>query len=465
MLITGCFLVACASENGAEDNSDNVILSMWNRYPELNNSFAELIKDFEEENSGIKIELQNIPVSSQTASYQSAVSEDTLPDIWTTAVVSLDELVDLDKAKNLNELFPQEVKDDYYPGTWFENGTTLNGDVYVLPLFSPNHGVNMLYYNKDVLEQYGIAEDDIPKTWDEMIEVGKHIYNESGGSIYGFAWHNEAWAYNNFIYMQSTVTSPDTPWDMNYIEGKPDFANQGNIEVIEFLKTMYDENVMVPSSLENDAANAEANLAAGKAAFYIGGNWTGGNLIMEGFENWGVAPEPTKDNQSIYATAARDANGLMVNNDTEYWEEVKTFLEYVSEHAYSDVVIQSGGSQPAKMDVESDYPFSQLEDIYTIMTDTAVPVPQPPGRSLEVIDFTVEYGSRRSFDGIGDVAVGYLSGGVEDLEGELNKVNDEANEVFDTLLEETPEVTREMFQFPNWEPFKPYTEEDYEELE
>src|SRR5699024_12252588 len=93
------------------------------------------------------------------------------------------------------------------------------------------------------------------------------------------------------------------------------------------------------------------------------------------------------------------------------------------------------------------------------------PVAQPPGIILEVIQLTMEYRSRRSFVGIGDLAVGYLSGGVEHLEGQLNKVNDEANEVFDTLLEETPEVTREMFQFPNWEPFKPYTEEDYEELE
>src|SRR5690625_7731159 len=115
---------------------------MWNRYTELNEPFAKLVEDFEEENPGIKIEIQDIPVSSQTASYQSAVSEDTLPDIWTTAVVSLDELVDLDKAKNLNELFPQEVKDDYYTGTWFENGTTLNGDVYVLSFFLLNLSVN-----------------------------------------------------------------------------------------------------------------------------------------------------------------------------------------------------------------------------------------------------------------------------------------------------------------------------------
>src|SRR5699024_11637802 len=104
---------------------------------------------------------------------------------------------------------------------------------------------------------------------------------------YVFVWHNVYCAYYNFIYMKSTVTSPNTQWNMNYIEGKPDFANQGNTEAIEFLKTMYDENVMVPSSLENDAANAEANLVAGKAAFYIGGNWTGGNLVMADFENWG----------------------------------------------------------------------------------------------------------------------------------------------------------------------------------
>lgn len=463
LLLIGIFTVACSSESSEDEEADETVtLSLWNRYPELNDTFQEFVNGFEEEHPSIKIDLQHIPVNSQHASYQSAVSEENLPDIWTTAVVSLHELVELDMAKNLNELFPEEVKDQYFPGTWYENGTTLNGDVYVYPLFSPNHGVNMMYYNKDVLDQHGISEDEIPVTWEEMMEVGKRIYEESDGSTYGFIFHNAPWAYNNFIYMQSTAISPETPWDMNFIEGRPDFANQGNIESIEFLKAMYDEGVMDPSSIEIDPPKSEANLAAGKAAFYIGGNWTGGNLVMAGFDNWGVAPEPTKDGEAIYATAARDANGLMVNNNTEHWEEIKLFFEYADEHIYEEVIFAAGTTQPARMDAEGEYAFSQLEDILTIMTDTAVPVPQPAGKSLDTIDFMVEYGARRSFDGIGDVAVGYLAGGVEDLEAELNKLDEEANDVFDNLLEETPEVSRELYQFPDWEPFTPYTQENYE---
>lgn len=463
--LTGLFLVGCTDETDGDAGGDVVTLTMWNRYPELNDAFEEFIVGFEEEHQEIKVDLQNIPVNAQAATYQSAIAENNLPDIWTTATVSLDELVKLDRVKNLNELFTEEIKDQYFPGAWFENGTTLNGDVYVFPLYSPNHGVNMMFYNKDVLSEYGISESDIPTTWEEMIEIGEKIFEESNGSTYGFIYHNAPWAYNNFIYTQSTAISAETPWEFNLKDGKPDYSNPGNIEAIEFLKSLYDENIMEPSSIEIDPPVAEANLAAGQAAFYIGGNWTGGNLINAGFENWDVVPLPTKDGSPVYAEAAREENGLMVNNETEHWEEVKIFLEYAFDHVYSEVILGTGATQPAKMNVEGDHAFPQLENILTIMTETAVPVPKPEGRSLETIDFIMEYDELRGFEGIGNVAIGYLAGNIDDLELEINELNDQANEAFDSILEESPNVSRELFQFPNWEPFTPYMEEDYKELE
>ncbi|MBM7677744.1 ABC transporter substrate-binding protein [Gracilibacillus alcaliphilus] len=449
-------LAACGNDGDTKTEGDSVTLTMWNRYPELNQPFEAFIAGFEEEHSDITIELQNIPLASNTAQYQTAISENSLPDIFTTQP-SLDELVELDLVKDLNEIFPEEVKDEFFPGTWFEGGTTLNDNVYVLPMFSPNHGVNMLYYNKNVLEEYGIAESDIPQTWDEMMTVGKQINEASNGSVYGFMWSNVDWANAGFVHMMATAISPNTPWKFDFKEGEPSFATEGNVESIEFLKQMYDEGVMHPMSIEVDTTKAEANFAAGKAAFYISGNWTGTNLI-EGsdFEEWGVVDLPTQDGKPWYYMNARQADGLMVNNNTEHWEEVKVFLEYAKEHLYSEVILATGTTQPAKMDVEGELPFPQFEDILDLMTERAIPVPKPTERTLEIVDFETELFSRLGWNDIGEVAVGYMTESIDDIEVELNNLNEEANEVFNELLEEFSDVSKETYQFPDWEPFTPY---------
>ncbi|MCJ7842113.1 sugar ABC transporter substrate-binding protein [Lederbergia sp. NSJ-179] len=456
-------VVTGACSNGGESD-DAVTLKVWNRYPELNPTFEQFAKDFEKENPEIKIDLQNIPVGSAAAQYQTAISEKSLPDIFTTSTVTLRELVDMDMAKDLSELFTEDIKDDYYPGTWYENGTTINNIPYVFPLFSPNHGVNMMFYNKDVLEENNISENELPQTWDELMEMGKEIHKNSDGQTYGLMWYNDDWANAGVINYQSTAIFPETPENINYKKGTPDFNNIGKIETIEYLKTLQKENVMHPTSLEIDTSQAEANFAAGKAAFYIGGNWTGTNLIeTSNFDNWGVVEMPTKDGKPWYHSA-NGTNGLIVNNDTEHAEEVKVFLNYALDHIYSDVILKAGSTQPAKMDVEGEAPFPQYEEITELMTDQAITVPDPTERSLKTIDFKSEYTSQLSFSDVGEIAVGYLAGEVKDLKSELDKMNAEANKTFDKLLEDTPEVTRELYQFPNWEPFTPYTKEDYETL-
>lgn len=460
-LVFLAFFTACSSTN--ED--DSVVISVWNRHPELNEPWADFIDEFESEYPDIKVELENIPVSTQAASYQAAVSEGNLPDIFDLATYSIDELVHLDLLKNLDELFPEEEKDNYYPGTWFEGGTTLNGNVYIFPVFSPNHGTNMMYYNKNVLEEFGVAEDEIPETWDEFISVGKDIYEKSDKSTYGLAFYNAEWAVTNFVNPQSTVLNPETPTTMNLVEGKPEYKNQGTIESINFLKELYEERIMHPSSLEVDTFQAEAEFIAGNAAFYINGNWSGSDITSLGFDDWGVTDIPTMDGKQWYSDAARGVDGLAVSKETEHWDEVKILLEYAKEHIYSKVVISSGASQPSKMNVSGDAPFPQFNQILELMTAASLPIPKPAERSLEVIEFERRYNELLSLDSIGDLTIGYLSGEVDDVGEELEKMDEEANKIFDELLEESDKVSRKLYQFPNWEPYTPYLEEDYEELE
>lgn len=467
LLLSILLFTACSNNGneGASNDEDTVTLTMWNRYPELNGPFEEYINKFENEHPNIKIDLQNIPLATNTEQYQTAVMEDSLPDIFTTAV-DLQELVEVEMAKNLDEIFTEDVKAEFFPGTFGEGTTSIDGSIYVYPLFSPNHGVYMMYYNKDVLEEYGISEDEIPSTWDEFVEVGKKIYEESDNSVYGLTLGNENWNIAGIVHTMATAISPNTPWIMDYKEGLPSYATDGNIETSEYLKLLLDENIMDPASLEQDTTSGEASFAAGKAAFWFGGNWVGTNLISQNdFSNFGVAPLPTKDGKPHYYPAGREANGLQVNANTEHWEEVKTFLEYGLDHMYGDVIFQPGTTQPAKMNVEGEVPFPQFETIMELMAEGAQAVPRPEQRDLEIIEFNKDLTAALGVDDIGDMVVGYLTGGVTDIEAELQDLEERAIVSFNDLLNKYSNIEKEYFEYPNWEPFTPYELEDYEELE
>ncbi|MDQ0207327.1 ABC transporter substrate-binding protein [Alkalicoccobacillus murimartini] len=457
-------LTACGGEDAGSENGD-VTLTLWNRYPELRVPFDELIANFEEEHPGIKVEKQDLPLGSHEAQFQTALSENQLPDMFTTAA-DLKELVDIEAVHSLNEVFTQDVKDQFYEGTWAENMTELEGEVYVFPFVSPQSGAYILYYNTDVFEQLGLTEEDVPSTWDEFEELGKFIYEESDGAIHGLSWNNESWSNDGIVNMMATAISPNTPWRFDFETGKPSFATEGILESAEYLKKLFDEGVMTPNSMEVDTAAAEASFIAGQSAFWISGNWTGTQLVNSNqFENWGVAPIPTKNGDPYYYPAGRQADGMHVNQNTEHWEEVKVFLEYSLEHLHEELYIKPGTAIPAKMDVGGEAPYPQFAEIQELMQQLAIPIPNPVQRNLEVIEFQRDNSSRLDFTGVGEPVVGYLTGAVPDIKSELEKMETTANEVFEDTLADHPEVSAEEFVFPNWEPFTPYTLDDYEELE
>jgi raffinose/stachyose/melibiose transport system substrate-binding protein len=181
VLLLSLALVGCSKkESASSDDSGKTTLTFWNRYPELNEPFKKFIAGFEKENKDIKVKLVNVSVEAAPAQYQAAISDNSLPDLFTTVTsVSLKKLVDLDRVHELDSVLTPEVKDQFTPGSWKANATTLQDKTYVLPLYSPNHATYVLYYNKDVLKKYGLSESDVPKTWADVEKVGKVVYKKS----------------------------------------------------------------------------------------------------------------------------------------------------------------------------------------------------------------------------------------------------------------------------------------------
>ena len=189
---TALVLGACGGSNGEETaNNDEIVtelpeettVTFWHA---MNNAQEEaLIKltdDFMAENENIKIELQN---QSSYGDMQAKINS-TLPSpkdlptitqaypgwLWNAAQDEM--LVDL-----------QPYMDDATIG-WGDQeeiipslleGATINDTLYGIPF---NKSTEMLFYNVDMLEEYGV---DVPTNFDELKEASQTIYDKSNGSV------------------------------------------------------------------------------------------------------------------------------------------------------------------------------------------------------------------------------------------------------------------------------------------
>lgn len=463
ILLISLVLTAC-SGSGEEASGDEVTISFWNRFPEVKDHLEDMIDDFEEENPDIKVDMQYTPASSYQEQYETAIANDELPDVYTNGGAPLEELVRLDKAHKLDDVITEEDEEEFDEGVWGEGKSTIDDDKYVLPWYSPNHSGIVLFYNEDVLDEFGYDEDDVPQSWDELKEVGQDIYNQSDGDVYGLVESEEDWVYGGIIREMSRAINPEIISDRDYKEGEPSYDHDGYTESVKYLKDLLDNDVLMPRSLEVGKDEAHALFTEGQAAFYLQGPSMSSVFVDEyDFEDWGMSEVPTKNGDPTYRVTGESINGVLANENTEHWDEVKTFLEYMIDNVYSDVVVKAG-VDPAIKDVdESEAPFSQFGDMVELSEEQGVTVPQPAEIDIDAQNFLEDYASKLSEDEVGSPAVGYMTGEVKDIDEELQKMDQEAKETFDETLEDYPDISEDMFKFPNWEPFEPFEDEDYED--
>src|SRR5690625_619253 len=255
-VFTSVFLVAC--KNKSDDSRTKI--TMWNRHSDLINYLPEIIESFEQEHTDIKVELTNLPVENQEAQYQAAIQEKTLPDIFTLGGgYGVADLVSLDLIQDLEEVLTEELQNQYSSGSFAEGKTMMNDKVYVLPIYSPAHEPFMMYYNKDLLKDLDI-EKDPPKPWDEVMEIGKEVYEKSEGNHYGLLIGMKAdWLISDATLQMARAITPET--EMDWKTGEYNYTTKGLIKTIDFYKKMLDEDILSIQSLELGAQDVYTQFA------------------------------------------------------------------------------------------------------------------------------------------------------------------------------------------------------------
>ncbi|MBW4079909.1 extracellular solute-binding protein [Paenibacillus sp. S150] len=455
---------AAASDEAAANNPAPVELSVWGRWEEATDQINETIGEFQRQYPNITVNYTNVP--QYVTQIQAAISGEALPDIFgyhpnlPTSFLS-----NLGLIHEINDVLTVEEKAEYYEGTWSEGYTLIDGDTYGFPLFNPMRPSMMMYYNKTALQAAGLTESDIPKTWDELYAFSQKVRDNTNGKIYGLVVGVKEMSFlSSIITQMATAVTPEvSPNDsFNYRTGQYEYHSPGIVQGLEFFKSLQDAKLLHPNSLVMSYREGTTLMEEGQAVLTMDGSFLASQLNPANLENYGVAPLPTKDGAPQYAAFQGESRvSLFVSKSTKHYEEAKLFLSFLKDHLYSKLVRDGIEYSPVPSINEAtkvNHPVA--EQALKIQEDTFLLIPRPFEKNPDSLKVVVETSGKMPKTTLSDIAEGYLTGQIKDLNQQLTELSEESNKVFaeaiDKVNADKGNISQSDYAFPEWTPFTPY---------
>lgn len=274
-------LAACARDDGT------TTIRFWamGREAEV---VAELLREFEHEHPGIRVELQQIPWTAAHEKLLTAFAADGLPDIcqlgntWIAEFAALDALEPVQGRVDASRVVDQG---DYFPGIWATN--LVDGALYGVPWYVDTR---LLFYRKDLLADAGI--DAPPRTWAEWEQAMEAVVRTGPPGR-----HAVLLPVNEFEPQLSFALQTGEPL-LRDDDGRGDFSGPGFRKALAFYAGIF-EHGWAPAVSETQISNVWDEFFRGSFAFYLSGPWN----IRE-FRNrqppaladaWGTMPLPGPD--------------------------------------------------------------------------------------------------------------------------------------------------------------------------
>lgn len=460
-----------AATSGADVSNKQVTLKMWSRVGSIGDQMKATIAEFQEKYPNIKIEYTYTNATQYPNMLQAALSGNDLPDIFTSiGNFPTDQLVKLGAIREINDIIPKDKRGEYTPGIWLEGSTLLNGDLYAYPLADPREANSEMFYNKEALKQAGMTEQDLPKTWDELIAFGKNVQTASGGKVYGLVIGAKSFSYTAVVAAQmASAISPEvstdtnTPNTFNYLTGKYQLDSPGYVQSVEFFKKLLDEKVLHPNSLVMNYREGTALMESGQAVLAFDNYNYASSFKQETWNNFGVAPLPTfQGKPSNFSYSGGGGLTLHVAKSTKNYEEVKLFLGFVKESFFPKLIASGYNYSPIPaLNKEHEVKNPIAAQALKIKDEQVRLVPIPANKNPNAIKVSTAMSGKYPKTTLENVIEGYLSGQVKEVKSTLTQITEEYNSLFtDTIkkvAKDGAEISEDDYKFPDWIPGKDYT--------
>ena len=168
-----------------------------------------------------------------------------------------------------------KVRAEVVPGAY--GPMEVDGEIYGMATFP---GVNVLFWNKDLLRQAGLDPDRAPATWDEWLEMVEQITAAGEGEFYGggtYAGPNFGGSLRVGPFMMMAGGG--------FIDGNGDvaFDSPGNIQALSFMRELAKNSPPGAVAGASEGGWWDA-LNQGKIAYVVDGPWrlaAGNDLGMD----------------------------------------------------------------------------------------------------------------------------------------------------------------------------------------
>ncbi|SJN43084.1 lactose transport system (lactose-binding protein) [Marinilactibacillus psychrotolerans 42ea] len=322
-LAASVLLVGCSSgesegsENSNEGStSDTGEITAWTWDPAFNIKALEIANEhYIESNPNFNLNIienaQNDIIQKLNTSLSSGTTKG-MPNIV---------LIEDYRAQSFLEAYPES----FYPVTDLLNtddfadykvsAGTVGEEVYSVPFDS---GVTGLYVRTDILEEAGYTVDDFTDiTWDQYIEMGKKVEEETGTKMLTND-HNDLGIIRTMIQSSST-------WYTEEDGSTPFIAGNEPLKVaFENYKEMFDGGMM---NVHNDWSQFLEQFNGGNIATVPTGNWITPSIkaAVDQSGNWKIVPYPRQDiDSSVNASNLGGSSWYVLNIDGK--EDAAQFL-------------------------------------------------------------------------------------------------------------------------------------------
>ncbi len=316
-----------SSDAGKEkDKQSAVTITFQNIYPDpttpTNKIMKKIVADYMTANPNIKIELDSLNTDQQKLKLKTQAASKEVPDITiVNPSAQMKPFVDAGLLAPLNDVMDKNgLKDTFQKGIL--DYYTFNNNVYAFP---DGNNIAVVYYNKELFAQAGV---EVPKTFEEMVEVSKKL--KAKGITPIALPEKDTWT-GSFLFMNMVLRTNGGP---NFLKDVMDKKKTFNDPAFELAVSKLQDLVQAGAFQEGATSfdyNAGENLfKTGKTAMYFMGTWATGSIDDSSVKGKvGVFKFPAVDgkgNPDQYMLAPGSAFAVSANS--KHLKETKDFLNY-----------------------------------------------------------------------------------------------------------------------------------------
>jgi len=355
-------LSACAHD------SDTITLRFWTigREGEV---VAQLLPEFERAHPGVRIEIQQIPLTAAHEKLLTAFAGDALPDLcqlgntWISEFAALGALEPLQPYVDGSSVVRSA---DYFAGIWDTN--VIDGKLYGVPWYVDTR---LLFYRSDLLAQAGF--DHAPRDWDEWRRAMVAIKREVGANKYAILL-----PLNEFEPLLGlALQQPEPLLRDNGTRGN--FQSPGFRRAVQFYVDAFRDGLAPPMS-NTEISNVWDEFAHGFYTFYITGPWQIGEFKRREPDlagRWNTAPLPGFNG---HAGGAAGGSSFAIFHSSTNKQIAWELAEYLSAVPQQEAFYTLTGDLPARRSAW-EFPLLRQDEYaraFREQLEHVVPAPKVP---------------------------------------------------------------------------------------